>query len=281
MTLWLAMSTAAWANEGPSVRVTSGWLSVVDVKDVQSVTSADATRVSIVSVSEDQVLLLGAEPGETTISVWSGPARAPQRTDYPVVVVSGDSLQPFDGVLKVSVDDRRTVHARSLKRIAIGDASICDAVLTGPDAFVLVPRRPGRTSMLVWTGGDGAAHRKQLLVTVESGGISRTVDELDTVLTEPVVGRLVLIAGEHAIVDVPAALRQFTIVDSTVAAVRVGHPGEVIVEARAAGATSLLVWTGKSRPESLFVVVHPRAPWEPEDQSGDAPATVVPVRKGL
>ncbi len=273
------VSTAAWASEGESIRLTAGWVRAFDVKDLQRVRSADPSVLSVTTVEPDQVLLSGVDDGETTLSVWAG--TPVERTDHLVVVIRGHALFPFDGLLKVDVDDRRLLHGRALTRVAIGDATICEATLTGSDTLALVPRRPGTTSMIVWADGTTAAHRRQILLTVESGGITRTSEEADATLTEPRSGRLVLVAGEHAILDLPVTTR-LAMVDSNVAVARAGEPGEVIVEGRACGATSLLLWNGTHRQVSLFVVVHPRSQRLPEpDDPEELPKRPVPVGNDL
>lgn len=265
--LGIVVSTAAWASGGEAVSLTSGWLSALDLKEVQAVTSADETIVIGSTVDPGQVLLLGLQPGVTTVSVWTGPAR--RRTDFEVTVSRFATLQPWNGMLQVNAEQPRTLSVPSLVRVAVGDASTCEAIASGPDELELIPRRAGTTSVLVWTGGPGGRHRRQLLVTVVSGGVVRSVDDADAVLTEPLDGRLVLITGERQAIDVPA-LTHFAVLDATVAQVHLGGRGELIVEGKAAGATRVLAWTGKSRPESHFVVVHPRTRGDPEE--GPAPA---------
>ena len=154
-----------------------------------------------------------------------------------------------------------------IARVVVGDASICEANLSGRDALELVPRQPGMISMLVWINGLDAAHRRQLLIIVESGGVARTVDEFDSVLTEPIDGRLVLITGEHAIIPA-AGVTQCAMKDSAVAQPRGGHLGELIIEARAEGATWLLLWNGTRRAKKHFVVVHSRSWVEAEPDDG-------------
>jgi hypothetical protein len=273
------VSTAAWASEGPSIRLTAGWVRALDVKGLQRVRSADPAVLSVTMIEPDQVLLSGVDDGETTLSVWAG--SPVERTDHLVVVIRGHTLLPFDGLMKVEIDDRRMLSGRGLTRVAVGDATICEATLTGSETLALVPRRPGTTSLIVWADGTTAAHRRQILLTVESGGIKRTSAELDGTLTEPRSGRLVLVAGEHAVLDLPATTR-LAIVDSNVAVARAGLPGEVVVEGRASGATFLQLWAGTHRQVSLFVVVHPRSQAEPEpDDPEESPTLPVPVGSDL
>jgi Flp pilus assembly secretin CpaC len=264
------------------VSLTSGWLSALDLKEVHAVTSTDETIVIGSTVDPGQVLLLGLQPGVATVSVWTGTGQARRRTDFEVTVSRFATLQPWNGMLQVDADQPRTLEVPSLTRVAVGDASTCEAIASGPDELELIPRRAGTTSVLVWTGGPGGAHRRQLLVTVVSGGVVRSVDDSDAVLTEPLDGRLVLISGERQAIDIPS-LTHFAVLDATVAQVHLGGRGELIVEGKAAGATRVLAWmTGKSRPESHFVVVHARTRCDPEEApEPPLPPHPLPVSRNL
>ena len=226
-------------------------------------------------MGEDQAILLGVMPGETIVSVWANG----QRTDYPILVLRNTSVvQRLDGLVKVGVGHPTELKVKDLKRLELGDASLAEADLAGADTIALKGKRPGTTTLIVWAGGTTAVHRKQLLVTIESGGIARSADEVDQALTEP-FGRLVLLSGEHAIVDVPAANARFAVKDEGVAVLRMNAMGDLVIEGRGPGATRLLLWKGAKKAKSLFVVVQPRAPADPPvDDPVDVPDGPVPVQ---
>ncbi len=281
---WVVGSLLASAagSSGGALTLTSGWPSVLDLEAVQSVTSDDVAVVTVAALDQRQVVLLGAVPGVATITVSTGAPGAGHRTEYRVTVVREATLLHWDGLVKAHVGRRSRLRIPSVTRVVVGDASMCEAVLEGSDALVLVPRRPGMTSMLVWTGGTSSAHRRRLLVVVESGGVVHVVDDFDAVLIEPFDGRLVLVTGEHAILDVPGATR-FAVTDEAVAQVRINLGGALVVEGRSAGATRVLVWTTKAVPEVRFVVVLQRARWEPlpdDPPAGDGPLLAQPLEPG-
>lgn len=274
------IATAAGADEGVGFRVSAGWLSVMDVPGVQKVTSADPKVVAVSSVADDQVVLLGVEEGVATVSVWALVGGVTRRTDFDVTVLNNTTVQKWDGLVGLSVGHRTALAARGLTRLEVGDAAICDATPAGPDGFELSPRRPGTTTLLVWAGGRTPAHRRQLLITVSSGGIARSSTEVDATLTEPRTGRLVLLPGEHAIVDLPPKAR-FAVKDEAVVVARSSDDGELILEGRLPGATRLLVWAGTKRARSLFVVVHPRAPADAPVDDPLPPPDPAPIRQQL
>jgi hypothetical protein len=261
----LALVLAALPASSLPIRITTGWLTVVDLKGLQHAASADPSIASVLSAKDDQLLLLGAEPGETIIYLTANG----ERSEQPVTVGRGTSLRLDSGFMKLSVGSPMTLKAVSLRRALIGDGLLCDAAVSSADALELTPRRPGMTNLFVWTGGVDALHRHEILVLVESGGVSRSADDLDAVLTEPLTGRLVLITGEHAILDLPPAAR-FAINDPSVAIASASPRGELVIDARAAGATFLRTFTGSGVPRSTFVVVHAHSPGDPpeDDDSG-------------
>lgn len=256
LVLALLASFPASAAEGVGWRMSSGWQYPIDVPGLERLLSADPTVVSVSSLGPDQATLLGVMPGETVISVWANG----QRTDFPILVLRNTTVvQRLDGLVKAAVGHPTALKVKDLKRVELGDASLADAAIDGADAIALKAKRPGTTTMLVWAGGLTAAHRTQLLVTFEAGGIARSADEVDATLTEP-FGRLVLVSGEHAVVDVPADDARFAVKDEGVAVLRMSALGDLVIEGRAPGATRLLLWKGTKQAKSLFVVVHPRAP---------------------
>lgn len=259
LVLVLLVAFPALAEEGLGWRMSSGWQYPLDVPGLERVTTADPTVVSVSSLGPDQAVLLGVMPGETMISVWANG----KRTDHPILVLRNTTVvQRLDGLVKASVGHPTWLTLKDVKRVELGDGALGEAVQEGADTLTITAKRPGTTTLLVWAGGTTAAHRTQYLVTLESGGIARSSTEVDLALTEP-FGRLVLLSGEYAVVDVPSAGARFAVKDEGVAVLRLAPTGDLVIEGRAPGATRLLLWKGTKQAKSLFVVVHPRAPADP------------------
>ena len=265
------VSTSAWAGAEGELRLTVGWVTVLDEADVQAVTSDDVGVVRVVSIDHGQVVLLGVGPGRTTVAVDAGG----RQVELQATVLADATWHEWDSMMRATVEHRRRINVPSLTRVIVGDPSMCDARIVGPDELEVVPRRPGRASFIVWAGGLDVAHRRRVFVLVEAGGVVRSMTDSDAVMTEPADGRLVLVAGERATLELQAT--SVGVRDQDVVRVRSGPDGELVVEGLRSGATWLYVWTGGPRPALRFVVVHESSPGEVEDcPAEDAPP--VPVR---
>lgn len=252
----LLAARLAWADE---VRLSTGWVRALDVPGVTSASSLEPRVLTVAGVEHDQVVVRGEAPGVTLLLVTVATPQGPREEPWRVVVQRAHTVDTWDHLLTVTALEPQTLRTPRLARVVAGDESLCGARLEG-DALVLTPRRPGKTPLLLWLGGLEAKHRRQVLLTVETGNVSRTTDELDAVLTEPLDGRLVLIAGESALVSLPANSRVAS-ADEAVARVLGVRDGQLVVEGRRAGATWLRVWTDGQRPRAQFVVVHAHWPW--------------------
>lgn len=262
-------ASTAWAVEGLPWVLTSGWPTVVDVRALRSVKVDDPTHATAVLLDAEQLLLVGGAPGQTRITVVSDDGETVERG---LTVVRGQTFFASTGLLAARVGAPRRVRVPGLTRVIAGDASLCDAVPVSDDELELRPRRPGVALVLVWAGGLTRAHRRELLVDITSGDVRHSVDDDDALVTEPLDGRLVLVAGESALLPAPQVTR-VAVGDPSVVRVHAAAGGELVVEALARGATRLYVWTTGPRPQARFVVVHAHVPGEPpvEDDGGPSP----------
>lgn len=250
-TLLAAVLSAA--DPGAPLLLTSGWQAVLDVPEVRAVVIDDPRVVSASDVRDGTVTLLGLVPGETRLWAYTGRPDAPRVLLYPVVVTRFPTLLPFERILPLEVEERRSAKLAGASRIVAADPSVCRVVL-GPDGVELVGRRAGTTTLIAWVEG----RPRYLLLGVRGGAIIPTADELDEELTEPADGRLVLRVGERGIVDAPSGLWRVAMKDSTVASV-VPRAGELVFEGLHVGATRVLTWNAGGKPGSRYVVVLPRA----------------------
>jgi Pilus formation protein N terminal region len=257
LTLGLLLATAGVTN----LKLTMGWPTMLDLADVQSVQSDDPRVVFASRLDDRQVLLLGARPGVTRLVVEVGPAGHTRRLEYEARVERWATVTPPGQHVEAEVDVEQVVELAQLQRVVSGDPTICEASLLGADRLRLLSRRPGRAVMMLWVGGTDAAHRRSLVVNA-TGGVERTQDDVEAILTEPLDGRLALIAGEHARVPVPGT-RRFESRDPSVAFARLHPSGELLVEARGVGATWVQTWAEDGTPSRLWVVVNHHSAWDP------------------
>ena len=97
--------------------------------------------------------------------------------------------------LNVSVNESRYVQEPGLSRVAIGSPEIADVQLLSAREFLLVGKKPGSTSLLVW----GANGRQEYLVTVtgDNSGLAAMIEKAINLpgVTVQMVGDKILLRG--------------------------------------------------------------------------------------
>ena len=97
--------------------------------------------------------------------------------------------------LNVSVNESRYVQEAGLSRVAVGNPEIADVQLLSAREFLLVGKKAGSTSLLVW----GANGRQEYLVTVtgENSGLAAMIEKAINLpgVTVQMVGDKILLRG--------------------------------------------------------------------------------------
>ena len=97
--------------------------------------------------------------------------------------------------LSVSVNESRYVQEAGLNRVAVGNPEIADVQLLSAREFLLVGKKAGSTSLLVW----GANGRQEYLVTVtgENSGLAAMIEKAINLpgVTVQMVGEKILLRG--------------------------------------------------------------------------------------
>ena len=97
--------------------------------------------------------------------------------------------------LNVSVNESRYVQEAGLNRVAVGNPEIADVQLLSAREFLLVGKKAGSTSLLVW----GANGRQEYLVTVtgENAGLAAMIEKAINLpgVTVQMVGEKILLRG--------------------------------------------------------------------------------------
>ena len=97
--------------------------------------------------------------------------------------------------LNVSVNESRYVQESGLSRVAVGNPEIADVQLLSARDFLLVGKKPGSTTLLVW----GANGRQEYMVTVtgENSGLAAMVERAINLpgVTVQMVGEKILLRG--------------------------------------------------------------------------------------
>jgi pilus assembly protein CpaC len=97
--------------------------------------------------------------------------------------------------LNVSVNESRYVQESGLSRVAVGNPEIADVQLLSARDFLLVGKKAGSTSLLVWSANG----RQEYLVTVtgENSGLASTIEKAINLpgVTVQMVGNKILLRG--------------------------------------------------------------------------------------
>ena len=97
--------------------------------------------------------------------------------------------------LSVSINESRYVQEAGLSRVAVGNPEIADVQLLSAREFLLVGKKSGSTSLLVW----GANGRQEYLVTVtgENSGLAAMIEKAINLpgVTVQMVGDKILLRG--------------------------------------------------------------------------------------
>ena len=97
--------------------------------------------------------------------------------------------------LSVSVNESRYVQEAGLSRVAIGNPDIADVQLLSARDFLLVGKKPGSTSLLVWSANG----RQEYIVTVtgENSGLAAMIERAINLpgVTVQMVGEKILLRG--------------------------------------------------------------------------------------
>ena len=97
--------------------------------------------------------------------------------------------------LNVSVNESRYVQEAGLNRVAVGNPEIADVQLLSARDFLLVGKKAGSTSLLVW--GANGRQEYQVTVTGENSGLAAMIEKAINLpgVTVQMVGNKILLRG--------------------------------------------------------------------------------------
>lgn len=148
--------------------------------------------------------------------------------------------------VEVKVGESRLLDVGEMKRIALGDMNLAKVKTVGKTQLEVKGEAPGKTMLLVWTK-SGERQEYKVTVTGEAkeakqGGGEPTPDET-----------LTLKVGETRPLSFPGVTR-VAVADPSISDIRMGEGQKLLVQARKAGETTLLVWTGEGRKAYRIIV---------------------------
>jgi hypothetical protein len=124
------------------------------LKGLQRVAVGDPAVADARIVEEDQLLIIGASVGQTTMLAWTLGASAPQSFAVTVTAAQEPDPAPAPPPLPVflGLGEKMTRAVPGMTRAAIGDPEIVGLTPTS-DRLVLEGLKAGTTTVLVWLGG--------------------------------------------------------------------------------------------------------------------------------
>jgi Flp pilus assembly secretin CpaC len=176
----LPLTVLAAQTEGPlptQVQLIPGGQKVLTVPGLTRLAVGNADVADIKALGNNQVLLVGRAPGETTVRIWrqGGSAafeiklqvakgHAPVVAPVPVTISRpAPASASGEEELTLVKGEKRVLALRGISRIAVGDPEIADVELLGNDKLLLkAGKQVGGTSVIVWMGEE----RKSFLVHV-------------------------------------------------------------------------------------------------------------------
>ncbi|GEM_PF-1823172 len=131
---------------------------VLTIPGITRVAIGDSEIADVKTIGNDQLLVVGAGPGTTSLIVWTKatPPADLGRLEWDVTVAGGAAAPAppeESSTVKLRVGAQRVVTLPDVVRIAVGDSSIADVKTIGNDQILVVGKSRGATTMLAWTRG--------------------------------------------------------------------------------------------------------------------------------
>lgn len=105
------------------------------------------------------------------------------------------AASPLDSTIHVSPGRQEVFKQQGITKVALGDQSVADVRVTGPNELLISGSKRGRTSLLVWTRGSATPLSRTIIVDDgRSDELSRMVHELvnPTLRVEQMADRIVI-----------------------------------------------------------------------------------------
>ena len=94
----VALAAAAWAQEGGTISLGVGTQKVITVPGIQRIAVGDPSVADVKTIGNNQVLIIGAGEGKTTLLIWKGSG---QRVSYLVSVRKQDPNEVITEIKKL------------------------------------------------------------------------------------------------------------------------------------------------------------------------------------
>jgi serine/threonine-protein kinase len=227
-----------------------GMQKLIDTPGIQRVAVGDMSIADVKTIGNNQILIIGAGPGSTTLLVWTNDNR---RRSYTVKVTPSQTapaapVAAQDGLIRLEPQMQMVLDWPGIQRIAVGDSSIVDVKTIGNDQVLLTGGDPGNTTVLVWKSGG---KRSSYVVAVRRGAGSAELAMQDGAITlAPETMRELTIPG----------VQRIAVGDSSIVKAKTIRGDRVQIFGDKPGQTTLLAWTSDGKRTTYFISVRPTVP---------------------
>jgi Flp pilus assembly secretin CpaC len=170
---------------------------IVPVPSGARVVSAGDSRLATVqSLSDTELLIAGVARGQTTVRLRDAEGT---ETDYQILVDTALATSPDTNaqVISVGIGHQKGFALSDVKRIAVGDPKVADAMLVGGREILVTGIASGRTSLIIWRTNDT---RVSYVLKVEEKPLEESASEIRQLLG-PMEGIRLRFIGDHIYLD--------------------------------------------------------------------------------
>ncbi|MDP1826528.1 MAG: protein kinase [Archangium sp.] len=155
---WPVVVRTAVMAQRLELALQSGEQREVQVPGLTRLTMGDASIVDVTMQGDGRLRFVAGEPGRANVFVWTRDAR---RLEYLVEVVAVP-VSLSEPPVELVVGLQQVLTFKGVTRVAVSDPAVCEVKWLGAEELLLLPQRPGKTTLQVWSGQT--AHARALLV---------------------------------------------------------------------------------------------------------------------
>ncbi|MEW6435384.1 MAG: protein kinase [Myxococcota bacterium] len=155
---WAVVVRAPLAEPAKTLALFPGSEHVLEVPGLRRVSVGNASIADVAVYPRQRVLVSALAPGRTNLLAWTSDARLLE-----FVVTVSDDAPPLAPLLALEVGLQRSLSVPRLAGFSAGASGVCDAQRVGEHEVLLLPKRPGRGTLVTWTE-DGRWDERTLVV---------------------------------------------------------------------------------------------------------------------
>jgi Flp pilus assembly secretin CpaC len=162
----------------------------------QVVAAGDQHLATAQSLSDTELLVTGIARGQTTVRLRDAEGT---ETSWQILV---DATSPVATenpaqLISIGVGHQKSLFLTDVKRIAVGDPKVADAMVVGGREILLTGMAAGRTSLIIWRNNEA---RVSYVLKIEDKPLEESAAEIRQLLG-PMEGVRLRLVGDHIYLD--------------------------------------------------------------------------------